>query len=477
MTTKFRMILLLAICLVIAGLSFQFLFRQSKKSPQPLVAEIRTSSDLPAASASDLVGTGSSQNADPTLACREALKSALAEIENETPDVAIFFANNFLRLDEIDSQARQILGSDTQIFGALSSSRAVMTQRGLLDAGPGESNHAGLAVMLLKSSDIRFGVGSADYSASNSVREATRRAVEAALVAAGSPSGRPSAVIVLSSYTQGEDVALGLEDALGKAVPMVGGCVAGTSNGVIGKQARSTGVAVLVLYTELPIGWTYEGGFDVSDAHSGEVTAVSADGRQVDEIDGRPAADVYDEWTDGQLRTLFAAMSPGEAIDRLTLLPCYRKFRSKDGRVYTIFTHVWPTDPTFSQRSLQLGARVEKGERVYLARGSWETLLNRIGNLPVKAKVQAGMDARERSVFGIGIVCSGVLGAIPELERPKIPVLLDYSHEGAPFLGIVTGGELGNLPGIGNKFGNLLTSFLTVGPRPQSQQAARLDAH
>lgn len=91
--------------------------------------------------------------------------------------------------------------------------------------------------------------------------------------------------------------------------------------------------------------------------------------------------------------------------------------------------------------------------------------MNRIGNLPTHAKVYGGIDVNTRPILGIGYICAGVMGVIPETEREKLPLLINYANNDAPFIANFTWGECGLFPGIGNKHGNLLTSFLVIGNR------------
>ena len=102
-------------------------------------------------------------------------------------------------------------------------------------------------------------------------------------------------------------------------------------------------------------------------------------------------------------------------------------------------------------------------ERIYLSHGTWETLVNRIGNLPRNAKINGGIDASQKPLFAIGFICGGVMGVIPETEREKLPILINYTNNNAPFIACFTWGEQGHFPGVGNKHGNLSTSFLIVG--------------
>jgi hypothetical protein len=42
---------------------------------------------------------------------------------------------------------------------------------------------------------------------------------------------------------------------------------------------------------------------------------------------------------------------------------------------------------------------------------------------------------------------------------------MDQTNKDAPFIASFTWGEQGHFPGVGNKHGNLLSSFLVIGPR------------
>ena len=109
------------------------------------------------------------------------------------------------------------------------------------------------------------------------------------------------------------------------------------------------GVSLAVIYTDLPVGWTFEGGFDVTDPHVGIVTKV--EGQAIVEIDNRPALDVYDEWLDGKVRELCEETGRPDLVRTLLILhPIYRKYTSPDGQDYFLFSHPWPKDATLKHR-------------------------------------------------------------------------------------------------------------------------------
>ena len=182
------------------------------------------------------------------------------------------------------------------------------------------------------------------------------------------------------------------------------------------------------------------------------------------EIDNMPAFDVYNEWLGGEIDRLYKEVGKPDVVKNLlTLHPLYRRYMATDGKIYFLFSHPWPTDNTLKKRYVSTGTKIKVGERVYLSHGTWETLVNRIGNLPRNAKVYGGIDVKARPVLGIGYICAGVMGVIPQTEREKLPLLINYTNNDAPFIASFTWGEQGHFPGIGSKHGNLLTSFLLIG--------------
>lgn len=418
------------------------------------------------------VGTGWSTSENPANAVEEAVDMALEGKIDKTPDFAIIFASSGSNMSAILSKARELLGNGTGIYGGTSDSRAVMTESGFVkvtERGYEQSlleGKRGLAVMTVTSRDIIFGVGSANLSAYQSAHAASKAAVLNAIASAGKYQNETPQVILITP-TQGieEEIIDGIEEVVGKDAIILGGTAGGPSLAVFGEnEVYENGVSLAVIYTDLPIGWTFEGGFDVRGQHSGIATKV--EGQGIVEIDNRPALDVYNEWLDGEIDTLYQQVGKPDVIrDLLTLHPLYRKYTSPDGQDYFLFSHPWPKDDTLTERVVMTSTKIKEGERIYLSQGTWETLVNRIGNLPEDAKVNGGINASTKPILGIGIVCAGVMGTIPENEREKLPLLINYENNNAPFIATFTWGEQGHFTGVGNKHGNLLTSFLVIGPK------------
>jgi hypothetical protein len=420
------------------------------------------------------VGTGWSSKENPREAVREAVKMALEGKENKKPDLAVIFASSGSDMNAILSNAKLLLGDRVKIYGGTSDSRAVMTEKGFVKVTERGYEQAlmegkrGLAVMTVSSKDIFFGVGSGDFSAYPSVQEAAKAAVLDAIKSAGkSPEQKPNAVLGFITWGFEEEALEGIEQVVGKDTLILGGSTGGPKFAVLGEnKAYDKGISLAVIYTELPVGWTFEGGFDVTDPHSGIITKIEE--RGIAEIDNRPALDVYDEWLGGKIRKLHEEVGKPDLIrDLLTLHPIYRKYTSVTGEDYFLFVHPWPKDDTLKDKVIMTGAKFKVGERIYLSHGAWETLVNRIGNLPRNAKVRGGIKVDAQPILGIGYLCGGVMGTIPEGEREKLALLINYSNNNAPFIAVFTWGEQGFFPGVGSKHGNLLTSFILIGDKQE----------
>jgi hypothetical protein len=465
-TKKFAFIILAVIALSVVGTSLFHYFNEEEEEIR-LIPKERIVKERGEVSGTE-VGTGRSTKNNPEEAVKEAVEKALEGKKDKSPDFAIIFATSGSDLKAILTTAKKILGSETKIYGGTSDSRAVMTDKGYVKVS--EKAYAlmegkrGLAVMTISSEDLVFGVGAASYSDYPSAQEASKAALLNALKNAGkSREETPKVVLITPTIGKEEETIEGIEEIISKKTILLGGTSGGPKLAVFGEnEVYDAGVSLAVIYTDLPIGWTFEGGFDVTDNHTGIATKV--DGQAIVAIDNRPALDVYDKWLGGRIRQLInEGQNPGAIRDLLTLHPIYRKYMSSEGQDYFLFSHPWPKDETLKEKSIMTSTKIKVGERIYLSHGTWETLVNRIGNLPKKAKIRAGIEVDKSPIFGIGYICAGVMGVIPENEREKMPLLINYSNNNAPFIAAFTWGEQGHFPGICNKHGNLLTSFLLIG--------------
>jgi len=464
-----KLVIMLA---VFAGISF-FLFSQGYGEELKLVPKKRPISVIDSALGTT-VGTGWSTKENPQEAVKEAVEMALEGKQDKVPDFAIIFASSGSDMEAILSKAKELFKNKTKIYGGTSDSRAVMTNRGFAKATDRAYEYAkmegkrSLAIMTVTSKDIVFGVGSANFADYPSVQEGSKVAILNAIKSAGkSPKELPQAILVTPARGLEEEAIEGIERVVGSHTPILGGTPGGPTFSVFGEnKVYEKGISLAVIYTKFSAGYIFEGGFDVKDPNTGIVTKV--DRQAIVEIDGKPALDVYDAWLGGEIGKLCKETIRFDLVrGLLTLHPLYRKYTSPNGKVYSLFSHPWPRDKTLVEKSVSTSTKIKVGERIYLSHGTWETLMNRVGNLPKMAKMQGKIDMNAKPIFGIGYICAGVLGTIPETEREKMPFLINYSNNNAPFIAPFTWGEQGHFPGIGNKHGNLLTSFLVITDKGQ----------
>jgi hypothetical protein len=467
MLSKKLIILSVAIGIIIAGSALLFFFTAHQQELRLIPrkkAVVEAGKTLEAE-----VGTGWSVK-EGTEAMQEAVAMALQGKNYQQPDFAVIFASSGSDLPAILAEARKIWGDKTKIYGGTSDSRAVMTNKGFIQVyKQGDTisqGRKGLALMTVTSRDIVFGVGSANFSSYPSVQEASKAAVLQAINNAGkTPQEIPQAVLLIITRGVEEEALEGISAVVGQEALVLGGTAGGPQFGVFGAHdVYREGISLAVIYTKLSVGWVFEGGFDVIDTPSGMVTKI--DGRAIVEIDHRPALEVYDEWLGGKLKKLVAKTGEERVIkDMLILHPFYRQYTSSGGQDYFLFSHPWPKDMTFKDMSIMTSTKVKVGERIHLSYGTWEKLINRIGNLPIMARRRGGMRADKPATLAIGYLCAGVMGAIPEGEREKMAWLINYANNDAPFIANFTWGEQGHFPGISSKHGNLLTSFLLIGAK------------
>jgi hypothetical protein len=234
---------------------------------------------------------------------------------------------------------------------------------------------------------FRFGVSAA--AKEGSARQKGAEVATAALAAAGlSPAQARFAVF---HATPGDEEGLldGAFGSLNRQTALVGGSAA--DDDLSGKWkvwshegAFGAGVALAVCDWPGKIGVSYQAGYLPSDKR-GKVTA--AQGRTLLSIDGRPAAEVYDEWTGGRIAAELAA--GGNVLGKTTLAPLGLPRGMFGG--FEAFVLVHPERVEVPARSLSLFADVEVGQQVVLMESSQEALVHRGANVARTALTRSGL--------------------------------------------------------------------------------------
>jgi hypothetical protein len=416
-----------------------------------------------------IAGTGYSTSGDASTAVKEAIDMALKQSGKNQADFCIILASSESDFKSILTETKQILGNKIKIFGGTSNAGSVMTEKGYLKAGAktdsGVPIDKALAVMTIGTKDIVFGTASVSLSDSDAVHDAAAAVVKKAIEDAGKTiENKPKVILLYVAKGMEEETVTGIESVTGKDVPIFGGTAGGPKRIVMSNDgAYEKGISVAVIYTDLPVGLSFEAGYDITGKHSGVVTKVT--GQNIEEIDGKPALDVYNEWMDGEIERLATKeiSKPAEIEAFLALHPFYRKYTSSEKQDYYLFSRPWPNDPNMVNKFIKTNTNVLPQEKIYLSHGTWDILMNRMGIVASHAKMRCGLEPADKPVLVIGVICGGMMGCIPEAEKSKFPYLISYSTGSNCIIAAFTSGEQGHFPGVGNKHGNLATSFLVIG--------------
>jgi hypothetical protein len=287
-------------------------------------------------------------------------------------------------------------------------------------------------------------------------RVAAKRATEAALQAADRPGEAPDVIWLSCSPGTEEDILAGIEDVVGANVPILGGSaadnsVAGDWRVFDGKTAHGNGVIISVMFPSTPISFAYHNGY-APTAHQGVVT--KAKGRQLQEIDGQPAADIYDEWT--RQSVIPASVADRTAIlSESTLSPLGRHLDDVGGVPFYLLFHPAGVLP---DRTLELFADVEVGDTLTLMHGAPSQLTQRAGKVAALA-AQSG-DLLPKDIAGaLMVYCGGCMLAVQDRLQEVSDGVVE-ALPNVPFMGVYTFGEQGMVMGGRNRHGNLMISAI-----------------
>ena len=420
--------------------------------------------------AKTLVKTGWSVAERPQAAIAEALEIAASDGAGTAPDFVMVYTTRytFEETQSLLQLLRQRFGARTKIYAGDSFDDRVLTDKGLVAATGNKTSAAtmegskALVIMVIHSSEISFGVASVAYNGFPTRQLAASDAVRRAVADAGRGQGQMPQAVLLSPRGEREieDIE-GIESVVGKDTPILGGLrsYSMTATGSV-VTCVEDGMSLAVIYTDLPVGHAFQGGYRVKDLRTGLIT--KRDNDVIYEIDNRPAYEVYDEWLSGEVTKLIDEGNDRKLEQLMLLNPLCQQFTTAEKQSYFLFGVGWPNKVDLSFKA---NFKIQTNDRIYLSQGNWEYLLNSMGHLPKLAKINAGMGYEEKVVLAIGHLCSGVMSLVPDEEKDKIPVLLNHSTGGAPLIASMTAGEQGYFPGVGNKAGHLLYSFLVIGER------------
>lgn len=373
--------------------------------------------------------------------------TALIEKLGAAPDLLLLYSTENHATDALIASVRAA-SPGTAIIGSTSCG-GVMTEAGF------HSGQAGaMGVLGISDPGGAYGVGSANLA--DDPFSGGARAIEKALAASGRDFESPVIVWCCQPPGREEAVLAGIQSVIGRHTPIIGGSSADEQIAGKWREFSTDGVltdhvVVAVWFPTITHGTAFESGY-APTGHSGTVTR--AEGRQVFEIDGLSASEVYSGWTNGEV----PASQTGMILAQSTPTPLGRLAGEVGGVPMFVLSH-----PAMIGQAgeLSLFTDIEEGDQVMLMRGSPESLVKRAA-VVVDDACAAGGWARDATRGGLVIYCGGCMLHVRD-RMDEVARHVSRTMHGAPFLGAFTFGEQGAIVDSSNRHGNLMVSGLMFG--------------
>ncbi len=269
----------------------------------------------------------------------------------------------------------------------------------------------------------------------------------------------PDCILMHATPGFEEHVLEGIDEAFdGNAPPVYGGSAAddeisGEWKVYSGNAIASEGFVLIGFSSSKRIFGSFVTGYTPTNT-SGKVTA--AHGRVLETIDGRPAAAVYNEWTNGSIQ---AQLQGGVVLSVTTMGPLGRVVDRVGAVSRYLLSH---PHEVLAGGALGLFTDVKVGDELVLMFGSESALLERTNQVANRALV--GGNPNEPLAGGILVYCGGCVGALGA-KVPDVAAKFRRQVRDAPFVGAATFGEQGCFPGPKaiNRHGNLMCDAIMFG--------------
>jgi hypothetical protein len=268
--------------------------------------------------------------------------------------------------------------------------------------------------------------------APNATAEAAERACREIELRLGSA---PNALILHATPGCEENVLLGIRAAFGTSVPVYGGSAAddAVSGGwrIIGKgRASSRGFVLAGVRTGQSVRGAFLGGY-LPTGHVGTVTR--AHNRDVYEIDHKPAAVVYNEWTGGAIQE--EAARGGSVLEKTSLWPVARVVKERLGMPQRLLAQ--PHKVLASTRGLSFFSELVEGDEIMLMTSTLDPLIKRVQPAVSRAR------QRQSATRGGLLLYSGGCFSTARGEAARIAAEFRLASGDIPFIGLATFGEQG----------------------------------
>lgn len=323
----------------------------------------------------------------------------------------------------------------------------VLTQEGFISA-----DGRAMASFAILDEDSDFGVSLVEKTADS--RADGINSVQQAIDDAGRTGELPSAIWLIPSPGEEEEILEGIKEEIGGDIPLIGGSSA--DNTIEGNwyqfshdNITQNGIAMVAIFRDDHLlTASFHSGYDVSK-HKGVITSQSSE-RIIEQIDGKPAAEVYNEWTQGAIKNELE--NGGHILSASNLFPIGRLVGNISGVEYYRLSH--PETVTES-KGLSLFTNIEEGQEIICMQGTVENLTARAGNV-VRACLERDNIKTEEIEGALIIFCAGCMMTVGDQIDEACKNIKSALGEGTPFWGMFTFGEQGSLAGGENCHGNLM---------------------
>lgn len=350
--------------------------------------------------------------------------------------VAFLFSSAKYNQGKLVEGAKSVLGT-APIIGC-TSAKAIIVPDGVI------SSKDGFAGMLAIGDD-ETAVGVAGTERGKNPREAGRKVAVEAMEKVGT-NQKPACFYMVASPNEEEEYLKGIEDIIGR-VPFFGGSATDdemTENCKIftNDKCFSEGVAVAFFYTNKSMINKFTGAYHET-VNSGIITKLNGK-RQIVEIDGKPAMNVYAKWTGKKVKDLM-----GEELSSFTVTEPLG-VKDRQGSLIAIRHPLFGDEDLSMKMSnnmavntavIQMQADVDE-----LVEATGKTLKDVRTHLPGPAGAYLLVHSSARKL-GIG-------DRIEEVAQR-----LKKESKGVPFLTVFTSGEYGTEDHGENTCGGLMLSF------------------
>ena len=220
---------------------------------------------------------------------------------------------------------------------------------------------------------------------------------------------------------------------------------------ILNEESLTCGVLIIQLQNTPIVARMSSGGYLPTQRHG---TITEAHGRVIEAIDGRPAVDVYDEWTDGVFSSYL--QRGGELPKSSVLKPFGRALAGEPGDDFWLI-HPWFVDNHAG--ALHGFAEVEEGTNVCLMRSD-EAAMTQYVETAI-GKVLAHVD-RNKIRFAFIIYCAGCVSVLAN-DMDKICQLAQSAFGDIPYLGCSSCGEQGRLDSGSRAYhGNMMIGIVLL---------------